>query len=112
LEKVGQDKTLAFKLNNAISPDLQYYRLSLTPSLLEKIHPNIKAGFNEFALYEINKTHNKNHMGKDEPSLKSLANSRGLLWFLPLLGKFARTKWSCLFPSTKNFRFHRQGAGN
>jgi phenylalanyl-tRNA synthetase beta chain len=69
LEKVGQDKTLAFKLNNAISPDLQYYRLSLTPSLLEKIHPNIKAGFNEFALYEINKTHNKKQMGKDEPEV-------------------------------------------
>jgi phenylalanyl-tRNA synthetase beta chain len=69
LEKAGQDKALAFKLNNAISPDLQYYRLSLTPSLLEKVHPNIKAGFNEFALYEINKTHNKKQMDKDEPEV-------------------------------------------
>jgi phenylalanyl-tRNA synthetase beta chain len=66
LENAGQDKSLAFKLNNAISPDLHYYRLSLTPSLLEKVHPNIKAGFSEFAIYEINKTHNKKHMDKNE----------------------------------------------
>jgi phenylalanyl-tRNA synthetase beta chain len=69
LEKAGQDKNLAFKLNNAISPDLQYYRLSLTPSLLEKVHPNIKAGFSEFAIYEINKTHNKKIMDGNEPNL-------------------------------------------
>jgi phenylalanyl-tRNA synthetase beta chain len=69
LEKAGQDKNLAFKLNNAISPDLQYYRLSLTPSLLEKVHPNIKAGFSDFALYEINKTHNKKQMSQEEPAV-------------------------------------------
>lgn len=57
LEKVGQDKSHAFQLSNAISPDLQYYRLSLTPSLLEKVHPNIKAGYDEFALFEIGKIH-------------------------------------------------------
>jgi phenylalanyl-tRNA synthetase beta chain len=59
LDKVGQDKSQAFKISNALSPDLQYYRLSLTPSLLEKVHPNIKLGFSEFAIYEINKAHNK-----------------------------------------------------
>lgn len=59
LKKVGQDSAQAFRLANALSPDLQYYRLSLTPSLLEKIHPNIKAGHNEFALFEIGKTHIK-----------------------------------------------------
>jgi phenylalanyl-tRNA synthetase beta chain len=69
LDKAGQDKTHAYELNNALSPDLQYYRLSLTPSLLEKIHPNIKAGFKRFAIFEINQTHNKAHMEKDEPGL-------------------------------------------
>src|SRR5690606_18371173 len=34
LQKVGQDPTDAYKVVNSISPDLQYYRLSLTPSLL------------------------------------------------------------------------------
>ncbi|HVI60652.1 MAG TPA: phenylalanine--tRNA ligase subunit beta, partial [Candidatus Saccharimonadales bacterium] len=58
LDKVGQDKAEAFELSNALSPDLQYYRLSLVPSLLEKIHPNIKAGHQEFALFEIGRSHN------------------------------------------------------
>lgn len=57
LNKAGQDKTQAFQLSNALSPDLQYYRLSLTPSLLAKVHPNIKAGYQEFALFELGKTH-------------------------------------------------------
>ncbi len=57
LEKAGQDKKNAFQIANALSPDLQYYRLSLTSSLLEKVHPNIKAGYDEFALFEIGKAH-------------------------------------------------------
>lgn len=57
LEKVGQDSSKAFELSNALSPDLQYYRLSLTPSLLDKVHANSKAGYGEFALFEIGKSH-------------------------------------------------------
>lgn len=57
LDKVGQDKGQAYQISNALSPDLQYYRLSLTPSLLEKVHPNIKAGYDNFALFEIGKAH-------------------------------------------------------
>ncbi len=57
LQKAGQDALQAYQLSNALSPDLQYYRLSLTPSLLEKIHPNIKAGHDEFALFELGKAH-------------------------------------------------------
>jgi len=57
--KVGQDPHQAFKLANALSPDLQYYRLSLLPSLLGLVHPNVKAGFESFALFEIGKTHRK-----------------------------------------------------
>lgn len=63
--KVGQNAELAYQLSNALSPDLQYYRLSLTPSLLEKVHPNIKAGYDEFALFEINKTHDKSNVHED-----------------------------------------------
>src|SRR6266498_897527 len=59
LGKVGQDKQLAFRLSNALSPDLQYYRLSLTPSLLDLVHANIKAGYGEFALFEMNNVHCK-----------------------------------------------------
>jgi phenylalanyl-tRNA synthetase beta chain len=61
LTKTGQDPAKAFQVANALSPDLQYYRLSLLPSLLEKVHPNVKAGYNEFALFEIGKTHGLDH---------------------------------------------------
>lgn len=59
LKKAGQDPQQAFALRNALSPDLQYYRLSLLPSLLDKVRPNIKSGYDEFTLYEIGKTHSK-----------------------------------------------------
>lgn len=60
-DNVGQDKALAFKLGNALSPDLQYYRLSLTPSLLDKIHLNVKAGYDQFGVFEIGKAHTQRH---------------------------------------------------
>lgn len=59
LDKVSQDKTQAYQISNALSPDLQYYRLSLTPSLLDKVHPNIKAGHAGFCIFEIGKAHIK-----------------------------------------------------
>lgn len=65
LEKTGQDKAQAYELSNALSPDLQYYRISLMPSLLEKVHPNIKAGYYEFALFEIGKGHSLVHPSAD-----------------------------------------------
>jgi phenylalanyl-tRNA synthetase beta chain len=65
LDKVGQDKSQAFQISNALSPDLQYYRMSLTPSLLEKIHPNIKAGYDQFALFEMGKVYTPNELDAD-----------------------------------------------
>lgn len=67
LDKVGQDTEESFRLSNALSPDLQYYRLSLTPSLLEKIHTNIKAGYDDFALFELGKVHGRSEV--DEAGL-------------------------------------------
>jgi phenylalanyl-tRNA synthetase beta chain len=64
--KVGQNTAHAFQLSNAISPELQYYRMSLVPSLLDKVHPNIKAGYDEFALFEIGKTHSLDHPVDDD----------------------------------------------
>lgn len=59
IKKSGQDTDEAYKISNALSPDLQYYRLSLTPSLLSHVHNNIKSGYRDFALFEIGKTHSK-----------------------------------------------------
>ncbi|MEK9195774.1 MAG: phenylalanine--tRNA ligase subunit beta, partial [Patescibacteria group bacterium] len=66
LTKVGQKPEQSYKLRNALSPDLQYYRQSLTPSLLDKVHSNIKAGYDKFAIFEIGKAHIK---GREEDNL-------------------------------------------
>ncbi|HSX34925.1 MAG TPA: phenylalanine--tRNA ligase subunit beta, partial [Candidatus Saccharimonadales bacterium] len=65
LEKAGQDAAQAFQLGNALSPYLQYMRLSLTPSLLTMVHPNQKAGYDEFALFELGLAHNTNDYDED-----------------------------------------------
>ncbi len=60
IQNAGQDAKNAYQLSNALSPDLQYYRESLTPSMLGHVHANVKAGYDEFALFELNKVHDKN----------------------------------------------------
>ena len=66
LKNAEQDVTQAYKLSNALSPDLQYYRLTVLPSLLDKVHANIKAGHDEFVLFEMGKGHSKMHgLGED-----------------------------------------------
>ena len=75
LKGAGQDPAQAFRLSNALSPDLQYYRLSVLPSLLDKVHANIKAGHSEFMLFEIGKGHTKARIGKDGlPAEQSLVD--------------------------------------
>jgi phenylalanyl-tRNA synthetase beta chain len=69
IEKMGQNKDLAFQLSNALSPELQYYRINVLPSLLDKIHQNIKAGYDEFALFEMGKNHALLHADDGEDGL-------------------------------------------
>ncbi len=69
LTRAGQDPVHAYQLSNALSPELQYYRIGLTPSLLDKIHMNSKAGYDKFALFELNKVHFKGEMDQDEPDV-------------------------------------------
>jgi phenylalanyl-tRNA synthetase beta chain len=59
LQKADQDIQNSYSIVNSISPDLQYYRQTLMPSLLSITNPNIRQGYDEFALFEINKTHQK-----------------------------------------------------
>lgn len=71
MKRAEQDATQAFQLSNALSPELQYYRLSVLPSLLNHVHANIKAGYDEFTLYEIGKGHNKRDHATDDDGLPS-----------------------------------------
>jgi phenylalanyl-tRNA synthetase beta chain len=77
LEKTGQDAGQAFQLANALSPDLQYFRLSLTPSLLNVVHANNKAGYDEFALFELGRAHNM--QDTEEGGLPREINALGLV---------------------------------
>lgn len=54
IEKVGQDVKNSYRLVNSISPDLQYLRQQIVPSLLVKSYENLKAKHQEFALFEMN----------------------------------------------------------
>ncbi|MDO4398877.1 MAG: phenylalanine--tRNA ligase subunit beta [Candidatus Saccharibacteria bacterium] len=59
LEKAGQDPKNSYKIVNSISPELQYVRQSIVPSLLEKAYVNQKIPFDRFALFEMNKVYQK-----------------------------------------------------
>lgn len=59
LGRVGQPVDNSYRIVNSISPRLEYYRQSLLPSLVDLVHKNIKAGFYDLALFEVNKVHQK-----------------------------------------------------
>jgi len=80
LQKAGQDKDKAFQLSNALSPDLQRYRVSLTPSLLDKVHQNVRAGRGQFALFEIGKVHIYGEPDPFETSVPKEANALSLVF--------------------------------
>jgi phenylalanyl-tRNA synthetase beta chain len=70
LENASQDPDSAFDIANSLSPELSYYRLSVVPSLLNKVHLNIKAGYEEFTLFELGTRHQNNlfnEKNNDEP---------------------------------------------
>ena len=53
-EKVGETVSDSYEIINSISPELQCFRQSIIPSLLEKYYENQKAGYKDFILYEMN----------------------------------------------------------
>ena len=69
LDGVHDDKTAAYRIVNAISPGLQYYRRDLLPNLIERTRDNLRAGYNNFMLFEIGKVHRRGYMDQDEPDL-------------------------------------------
>lgn len=59
LENAHQDPANSYRIVNSISPELQYVRQTLTPSLLDKAYLNQKIPFDKFALFEMNKVYQK-----------------------------------------------------
>ncbi len=65
LRKAGQNSKNSYKIINSISPELQYVRQSIVPSLLDKAYLNEKLPVDKFAIFEMNKVYQKN-LGMDE----------------------------------------------
>lgn len=59
LEKVGQDPEDSYEIVNSISPDLQRFRQQIAPSVLSKVRENLKVGYDNFSLYELNQVARK-----------------------------------------------------
>ncbi len=66
LEASGQSARNTYHIKNALSPEVQYYRMSVVPSLLEKVHANIKQGYKEFGIFEMGAVHNRNIVDKEQ----------------------------------------------
>ena len=65
LKKANLDVNNSYKIVNSISPDLQYVRQSIVPSLLEKAYKNEKLPVERFAIFEMNKVYQKKEWGLD-----------------------------------------------
>lgn len=78
LKKAGLDIDNSYKIVNSISPDLQYVRQSIVPSLLEKAYVNQKIPFDKFALFEMNKVYQK-AWGMNDESVPEEKNRIGFV---------------------------------
>ncbi len=78
LEKAGLDKKNSYKIVNSISPELQYVRQSIIPSLLEKTYLNEKLPVEKFAIFEMNKVYQKS-WGLNSEDVPAEKNSFGLI---------------------------------
>ena len=70
LKRVGQDANIAYHIKNAISPELEYMRPSLIPSLIEKVSMNLNKGHKEISLFETNISHQKGVLDNEELPLE------------------------------------------
>jgi phenylalanyl-tRNA synthetase beta subunit len=57
LQKCDLSETGCYVIKNAVSPALEVMRAQLLPSLLERTYPNLRAGYEEFALFEVGAVH-------------------------------------------------------
>lgn len=65
-ENVGENPVDSYEIVNSISPELQCFRQSIIPSLLEKTRDNLKSGYRDFSLYEINQVTKKSYGFDDD----------------------------------------------
>lgn len=96
LEKVGQKVEQSYEIANSISPELQCFRQQITPSLLDKVRENIKAGHKQFTIYELNQVTNRS-LGLDTDGAPILQTDLGIV----TLGDFYELK-ALVFATLEN----------
>ena len=69
-----------YEIVNSISPELQLFRPSLLPSLLDKVSLNLHAGYADFSLFEMNQISRKS-WGLSSDTTPALQNSLALTLF-------------------------------
>ena len=72
-EAVLENPLNSYEIVNSISPELQVFRQSITPSLIDKMYENIRAGHKEFSLYEFNQITSKK-LGLTEEKVPEIEN--------------------------------------
>ena len=77
-EKVGEDVAESYEIVNSISPELQVFRQSITPSLIDKMYENIRAGHKDFALFEFNQETNKK-LGLTDEKVPEIENHLAMI---------------------------------
>jgi len=70
----GVDQSSLIRIKNPLSPELQYFRNSLLPSLIEKVELNAKNRFENFALYEFSRIAYKDRFEEKEGKDSSKSN--------------------------------------
>ncbi|MBR3319483.1 phenylalanine--tRNA ligase subunit beta [Candidatus Saccharibacteria bacterium] len=79
-EKVNEDIEDSYKIVNSISPELECFRQSIVPSLLDKLRANEKSGYKDFTLYEINQV-SKKSWGLTDENVPVVQTELGLTLF-------------------------------
>lgn len=79
MKKVGQKPENSYKIVNSISPELQHIRQTIVPSLLDKTYGNIRAGYDKFALFEMNQVYPRTN-GVDEDGVPKNSYNLGFVF--------------------------------
>ncbi|MCA9376860.1 phenylalanine--tRNA ligase subunit beta [Candidatus Nomurabacteria bacterium] len=65
LERLDLRPEKSYRLTNPLSPELEFMRPSLAPSLLDKVKKNLLGTNSRVGLFEINKAHHKDNVAED-----------------------------------------------
>jgi phenylalanyl-tRNA synthetase beta chain len=77
-ENLGLNADEMYKITNAISPELQLYRSTLTAKMLEKSVENIRAGYTDLTLFELGQTVSRSD-GLTEENVPKMAQKLALI---------------------------------